>query len=85
MEISKAMEEIDKKAREISNPLPSPDFPPNKDVVVKRYMLEVRTYPDGREFLKSWLVSKGKAKPKIARVKQRVKVADVIKKKAKVY
>lgn len=34
-----------------------------KEVIVKRYMMEVTTYPNGDEFTRSWLVHKGAKQP----------------------
>lgn len=41
-----------------------PSNPDNSKPVVSVYMTEIKRYPDGREFIRSWLVKKGNFQPK---------------------
>jgi len=40
-----------------------------KEVIVKKYIIEVTIYPDGQEFTKSWMISKGPKKKFVRRKK----------------
>ena len=66
--ITQALNVADKKESQVLQPQ---IIPQSSAIMVKRYMIEISTYPNGNEYIKAWCVHTGEKKNTLKKKKEK--------------